>query len=434
MLCLLRTTSTTIENIFATIITRPDITNSAINSFRTQVIASKNTGQTAPVVQIESTTFMYIRQKNIYLVAATKKNPNAMMVFTYLFEKMRIIKSYLGDDVDDEAIQSAFTLIYELLDETMDYGYPQITSIDILRLYINLGQVMNDVSVNEGAALTSQITGAIDWRREGIRYRNNEVFIDLYETMSLLLSTNGTVLRSEVNGRVMMRAFLTGMPECKFGLNDKLIVDKENAAAGGGGAKSGKSAVELDDCTFHRCVRLGKFETERTITFIPPDGEFELMRYRVTGVNQPFKVIPSIREDSKTRLSINLRVHSMFSDDKKATNVVIKFPVPINTANTILEVSRGRAKFEPAEKAIVWRISSFPGNTEFRMTGEVNLIAVNRGDKAWVRPPVSMDFNVQMLSMSGVEVRFLKVYEKSSYTTSRWVRYIAKAGEYQVRL
>ena len=138
---------------------------------------------------------MYIRQKNIYLVAATRKNPNAMMMFEYLFQKMRIIKSYLGEEVDDEAIQDSFTLIYELLDETMDYGYPQTTSVDLLRLYINLGQVMHEVSVNEGAALTSQITGAIDWRREGIRYRNNEVFIDLYETMSMLLSTNGTVLR-----------------------------------------------------------------------------------------------------------------------------------------------------------------------------------------------------------------------------------------------
>ena len=276
---------------------------------------------------------MYVRQKNIYLVAATKQNTNAIMMFEYLFQKLRIIKSYLGEDVDDEAIQGSFTLIYELLDETMDYGYPQTTSIDVLRLYINLGEVVHEVSVNEGASLTSQITGAIDWRREGIRYRNNEVFIDVYETMSLLLSTTGTVLRSEVNGKVMMRSFLTGMPECKFGLNDKLIVDKE-AAAGSGAPKSGKSAVELDDCTFHRyvllldtdcvlcmcttanfdihssvrCVRLGKFETERTITFIPPDGEFELMRYRVTGVNQPFKLIPSVREDSKTKLSINLRV------------------------------------------------------------------------------------------------------------------------------
>ena len=37
-------------------------------------------------------------------------------------------------------------------------------------------------------------------------------------------------------------------------------------------------AVELDDCQFHQCVKLGKFDNDRTISFIPPDGEFELMR------------------------------------------------------------------------------------------------------------------------------------------------------------
>lgn len=38
------------------------------------------------------------------------------------------------------------------------------------------------------------------------------------------------------------------------------------------------SEVELDDCQFHQCVKLGKFDSDRTISFIPPDGEFELMR------------------------------------------------------------------------------------------------------------------------------------------------------------
>ncbi len=37
-------------------------------------------------------------------------------------------------------------------------------------------------------------------------------------------------------------------------------------------------APQIDDCSFHRCVQLGKFEADRTITFVPPDGEFELMR------------------------------------------------------------------------------------------------------------------------------------------------------------
>ena len=40
-------------------------------------------------------------------------------------------------------------------------------------------------------------------------------------------------------------------------------------------------SVELEDVKFHQCVRLSRFENDRTISFIPPDGEFELMSYRL---------------------------------------------------------------------------------------------------------------------------------------------------------
>ena len=47
-------------------------------------------------------------------------------------------------------------------------------------------------------------------------------------------------------------------------------------------ATSGKSAIAIDDCQFHQCVKLSKFETEHSISFIPPDGEFELMRWVIS--------------------------------------------------------------------------------------------------------------------------------------------------------
>lgn len=49
---------------------------------------------------------------------------------------------------------------------------------------------------------------------------------------------------------------------------------------------SGKQSIAIDDCTFHQCVRLSKFDSERSISFIPPDGEFELMRCH-GGVGEP---------------------------------------------------------------------------------------------------------------------------------------------------
>ena len=41
--------------------------------------------------------------------------------------------------------------------------------------------------------------------------------------------------------------------------------------------------MELEDVKFHQCVRLSRFESDRTISFIPPDGEFDLMTYRLSS-------------------------------------------------------------------------------------------------------------------------------------------------------
>lgn len=185
---------------------RGDVSKSSIDAFRRKIIASKSTGSTNPVVQVEGTTFMFVKHMNLFLVAATRSSPNCVLIFEYLFQKLRIIKSYIGDTFTDDALKANFTLIYELFDETMDYGYPQTCATDVLRLYINQGSVLENASAgNSGTALTSQITGAIDWRRDGLRYRKNEVFIDVHETVTLLTSANGTVLRAEIHGKVRGR-------------------------------------------------------------------------------------------------------------------------------------------------------------------------------------------------------------------------------------
>lgn len=47
-------------------------------------------------------------------------------------------------------------------------------------------------------------------------------------------------------------------------------------------------------------IQLSNFEKDRSIMFSPPDGEFELMKYRTSdGVQLPFKIMPSIKEISK---------------------------------------------------------------------------------------------------------------------------------------
>ncbi len=44
----------------------------------------------------------------------------------------------------------------------------------------------------------------------------------MVESVNLLVNSNGSVVFSEVTGVCKMRAYLSGMPECKLGLNDKV--------------------------------------------------------------------------------------------------------------------------------------------------------------------------------------------------------------------
>ena len=88
------------------------------------------------------------------------------------------------------------------------------------------GHIYQDLDAPE-AAITSQVTGQIGWRREGIKYRRNELFLDVLEYVNLLMSPQGQVLSAHVAGKVIMKSYLSGMPECKFGINDKIVVDSK---------------------------------------------------------------------------------------------------------------------------------------------------------------------------------------------------------------
>lgn len=45
--------------------------------------------------------------------------------------------------------------------------------------------------VAQATSATLQVTGAVGWRREGIKYKKNEVFLDVVEQISMLMSSNG---------------------------------------------------------------------------------------------------------------------------------------------------------------------------------------------------------------------------------------------------
>ena len=72
----------------------------------------------------------------MYIMIVASSNANVTCAFKFIAKPVALFKSYFGGAFDEDAIRNNFVLIYELLDEIMDFGYPQNLSPEILKLYI----------------------------------------------------------------------------------------------------------------------------------------------------------------------------------------------------------------------------------------------------------------------------------------------------------
>ncbi|EAR89148.1 clathrin adapter protein AP-1, mu subunit (macronuclear) [Tetrahymena thermophila SB210] len=413
---------------------KDDISRAETMQFCTNVVARKESKE-SPIVNIDGTSFIHVSYKDIILLATTKCNINAAMTIQFLYQLINVCKSYFGD-FDENNIRKQFVLIYELLDEIMDYGLPQILDPDLLKQSIQEGGKQDGMTdIEKLKQFTQQATNAQSWRAPNIFYKKNEVYIDIIESVNVSMSVKGSILKADVSGKVMVKALLSGVPDCKFGMNDKVLMEKEPPKPGSNPQQGGQNnkGITIDDLKFHPCVVLPKFDKERAITFTPPDGEFQLMSYRITeNVNLPFKIMPVINEDGNN-IEVRVKLKSIFDKTQYATNVALKVPCPKNTANTSNTASIGRAKYEPEQGGIVWRIKKFQGETEALLRCEI-VLSNTALDKNWVKPPISLEFQVPSFTASGLRVRFLRIHEKSGYHPTKWIRYITKGGEYLHRI
>ncbi|DBB07697.1 hypothetical protein WJX82_002305 [Trebouxia sp. C0006] len=403
---------------------RGDVNPKQAERFITKLNELEESGKVTPVILDEGVSYIYVQYSNLYLLAVAKNNINAGAILLFL-HKLKEIFTHYFQELEEESLRDNFVIAYELLDEVMDFGYPQFTEPKILSEYIKTDAHKMEVAVKPPMA----VTNAVSWRSEGIKYKKNEVFLDVVESVNLLVNSNGTVVRSEVVGALKMRTFLSGMPECKLGLNDKVLFEAQ-----GRGGKS--KAVDLEDMKFHQCVRLARFDNDRTISFIPPDGAFDLMTYRLSQNVKPLIWVECLVErHSRSRTEYMVKARSQFKERSSATNVEILLPLPPDAITPNVRASQGAAVYAPEKEAMVWKIKNFPGGKEFLLRCKFGLPSVEAEEEAKGRmPPIRVKFEIPYFTVSGIQVRYLKVIEKSGYQALPWVRYITTGGEYEIRM
>lgn len=217
----------------------------------------------------------------------------------------------------------------------------------------------------------------------------------------------------------------------------------------------------IDDCSFHPCVRYNRYERDQVVSFVPPDGNFELMRYRVNtqgNVSAPCYAQPQLSFDLQNNqgsISINLGVkltNSLIFPGKKPPLVVedviveIPFTRAVRTAN--LRVTVGTVLFDESTKVAKWNVGKLYADKFPQLTGTFLLIpgsglagssnssnttsATSGFNEGNVAPVIEIHWKVPMASVSGLAVSSLQMTNER-YKPYKGVRAVAKSGKFQIR-
>eukprot|EP01032_Pedospumella_encystans_P012495 gene12495-14455_t len=145
-------------------------------------------GDSPPVFQIDDISYIFIRRNQLLIVCTTKYNVSPSATIELLNRMAKVFKDYCGV-LTEESIRKNFILIYELLDEMLDYGYPQITSTEMLKNCVHneavvvakpsMTSVMGTIGSGTKSANAANVPITMMNTRGGAN--KNEIYVDIVE-------------------------------------------------------------------------------------------------------------------------------------------------------------------------------------------------------------------------------------------------------------
>ncbi|XP_076130690.1 AP-4 complex subunit mu-1 isoform X2 [Alosa pseudoharengus] len=388
--------------------------------------------------------FIHVRQGGLYWVASTKTNASPFTIIEFLNRLTALTKDYCGT-LSEKSVRANFALIYELLDEMVDYGYIQTTSTDILKNFIQteaesskpfslfdlsnvglFGAETQQSKVAPSAAASRPIMA-----NRGEQGGKNEIFVDVIERLAMVIGSNGIIMKADIEGEIRVKCYLPNCSEMRIGLNEELSIGKSQLRGYG-------SAVRVDECSFHQAVKLDEFDTYRIIKVCPSQGEQTVMQYQVCDdlpFAPPFRLFPSVERDSGNRLLMYLKLRCDLPPKSAAINVSITVPVPKGSVSLSQELSSPdqRAELQPKSKAVLWEIPRFPGGSQLSALFKLEVPGLSSASLLEVGP-VSMCFELPKHTCTGLQIRFLRLTPTQPGLSQRWVRYVTHSDSYTIRV
>ena len=385
-----------------------------------------------------------VKNQMIFVVTTVEKHARISLLIEALNRFARILKDFIGV-LNEETLKQNILLAYEVLEEFIQFGFIREPATERLIPYIHSDPVtppkpeQNTLQYLKNAIPYNPFSDkkdAIDQQASVLVAKNqqkNELFIDLIERINVVFNAKGNVQSSDIVGSIVLKSFLMGSPVVTLGLNEDITLQDDGSSLRYGGKT-------IDAFNLHECVDAGIFEASTAFSFRPPLGEFILMNYSIsTTYNVPFRIFPTIKQIGSHRMQITLIIHSDYTADITAEDVRVRLHLPMDTTTAIAELGKEgtgeTTEFTSSDPMMTWHIPKFIGKQDCRAIIRFSTIEPVSDGTMYDIGPISMTFEIPNLNLSSLQVRNLRIQERTkSYSPTRWVRHITKGVNYIYRM
>jgi AP-4 complex subunit mu-1 len=385
-----------------------------------------------PLFNIDGINFIYMKTEDLYIVISTLDNAPPNYYLEVLDRVMKVIKDHIGE-LTEESIRKNFVLIYEIIDEMIDFGYPQLIDTEQVMQFVFTEPIVDLSKIN---TLKEMINRNVKSNINAIRSvadakAKNEIYVDIIEKITCLFARNGNIISSGIDGCIKMKSYLKNSPEMKIVFGDEVSMGKSSYNRG---------RMELSGYNFCQGVRSKDFETQRILYLIPPEGEFILMNYRINNEFAPPFKLYTIVEESDYKLELRIKLLANFSNKVKASNIKIKFNAPKDTQSVYFNLPKKLKEeqytdYNQNDLICIWRIPSLFGGSENTLSVKYTL-AVNKPNLSRKElGPLIMSFDISNYNVSHMQINELKVISNDkNYNAMRWIRTFTKNKSYVTRI
>ena len=125
---------------------RGQVSKEASETFLRKIMEKANS---EPVFTVDGVNYLCVRKNGLFFLCTTVYNVSPAFVIELLTQLTKVCKDYIGV-LTEESLRKNFTLIYELVDEILDYGHPQCASTAELQAFV----------FNEPAAVSAPVSAS----------------------------------------------------------------------------------------------------------------------------------------------------------------------------------------------------------------------------------------------------------------------------------